>query len=214
MSKHWHPDRTAARPPSFWDWRKPPPPPEPSRRRKTALAIGAAVTIGTIGGGLWSVAEPDAAPAASEAPSVILPVEQVDPADAEWESRGKSGAAEVGSSGARIAFGFCHSGGGSDCVVDGDTFYIGGEKVRIAGIDAPETHPPRCPEEARLGAAATERLQSLLNSGSVTMSSIDRDRDTYGRLLRDVQVDGADVGAAMVAAGVAREYGSGRRSWC
>jgi endonuclease YncB( thermonuclease family) len=37
----------------------------------------------------------------------------------------------------------------------------------------------------------------------------DRDRDRYGRLLRNVQVDGADVGEKMVGDGVAREYGSG-----
>jgi micrococcal nuclease len=35
------------------------------------------------------------------------------------------------------AFSYCQWGGGSNCVVDGDTFWIGGEKVRIAGIDAP-----------------------------------------------------------------------------
>lgn len=34
------------------------------------------------------------------------------------------------------------------------------------------------------------------------------------RLLRNVQVDGADVGQALIAAGVAREYGSGRQGWC
>jgi endonuclease YncB( thermonuclease family) len=57
-------------------------------------------------------------------------------------------------------------------------------------------------------------LQALLNSGAVTMSGIGRDRDVYGRLLRNVQVNGADVGAAMVGAGVARVYGRGRRPWC
>ena len=46
------------------------------------------------------------------------------------------------------------------------------------------------------------------------MTSIDRDRDVYGRLLRNVSVDGQDVGEAKISAGVAREYGSGRRSWC
>jgi endonuclease YncB( thermonuclease family) len=112
------------------------------------------------------------------------------------------------------SFGYCHTGGGTNCVVDGDTFYLGGEKVRIAGIDAPETHPPRCADEARLGNQATEKLNALLNSGAVTMTSIDRDRDTYGRLLRNVAVNGQDVGEAMISAGVAREYGSGRRSWC
>jgi hypothetical protein len=118
------------------------------------------------------------------------------------------------STGSGPAFGLCHTGGGTNCVVDGDTFYIGGAKVRIAGIDTPETHPPRCAHEARLGEEATRKLRELLNSGAVTMTSIERDRDRYGRLLRNVAVDGADVGRALVAAGVAREYGSGRRAWC
>ena len=112
------------------------------------------------------------------------------------------------------SFGYCYAGGGRNCVVDGDTFYLNGAKVRIAGIDAPETHPPRCADEARLGNEATEKLHALLNGGAVTMTNIDRDRDVYGRLLRNVAVGGQDVGEAMISAGVAREYGSGRRSWC
>jgi endonuclease YncB( thermonuclease family) len=112
------------------------------------------------------------------------------------------------------SFGYCFAGGGTNCVVDGDTFWIGGAKVRIAGIDAPETHDYDCESELALGNQATDKLQALLNSGAVTMSGIGRDRDVYGRLLRNVQVNGADVGAAMVSAGVARVYGRGRRSWC
>ena len=122
--------------------------------------------------------------------------------------------AESAPAGAHPYFGYCKWGGGTNCVVDGDTFYVGGAKVRIAGIDAPETHPPRCAQEAQLGEAATDKLRALLNSGAVTMTSIDRDRDQYGRLLRNVAVDGADVGEAMVGAGVARDYRGGRRSWC
>lgn len=38
--------------------------------------------------------------------------------------------------------------------IDGDTFGIGGQRIRIIGIDAPEIHPPRCLDEARLGLAA------------------------------------------------------------
>ena len=67
---------------------------------------------------------------------------------------------------------------------------------------------------ARLGDEATEKLHSLLNSGAVTMTGIDRDRDVYGRMLRNVTVNGQDVGEAMITAGVAREYGRGRRPWC
>lgn len=111
-------------------------------------------------------------------------------------------------------FGFCHSGGGTNCVVDGDTFWIDGERVRIADIDAPETHPPRCPEEARLGDAATQRLQALLNQGPVTLESADRDTDRYGRKLRIVTRDGRSLGDQLVAEGLARQWAGRRRPWC
>ena len=72
------------------------------------------------------------------------------------------------------------------CVIDGDTFKLGERKVRIIGIDAPETHPARCAEEARLGEAATAKLQQLLNQGPFEMvAPIYRDmHDRYGRDLR------------------------------
>ena len=111
-------------------------------------------------------------------------------------------------------FGFCHVGGGRNCVVDGDTFYHGGAKIRIANIDAPETHPPRCAAEARLGKAATDRLRDLLNAGDIRLSSIDRDEDIYGRKLRTVAVGGADVGETLVGEGLARTYRGGRQPWC
>ena len=68
-----------------------------------------------------------------------------------------------------IRFTMCHSGGGTNCVVDGDTFRMSGEKIRIADIDTPETHPARCAREAELGKAATHRLHALLNSGTVSL---------------------------------------------
>ena len=112
-------------------------------------------------------------------------------------------------------FGACKWGGGTNCVVDGDTIYLAGQKIRIAGIDAPETHDFRCASELDLGERASSRLQALLNSGgAVTLTSIDRDEDKYGRKLRNVAVSGADVGETLVSEGMAREYAGGRRSWC
>ena len=112
----------------------------------------------------------------------------------------------------RVAFGKCHIGGGYNCVVDGDTIWLKGEKIRLLDIDTPETHPPRCAEEARLGTAATGRLHALLNGGAV---SVERDgADRYGRTLAVVMVDGRPVGDALIAEGLAREYGRGRRNWC
>jgi len=118
-------------------------------------------------------------------------------------------------SSARTAFTLCHSGGGANCVVDGDTFWMGGTKIRIADIDTPETHPARCAREAELGAAATQRLRGLLNSGAVSLRPIGRDADRYGRKLRLVSVDGRGVGETLVAEGLARPYAGGyREGWC
>ena len=124
------------------------------------------------------------------------------------------GAAPVPGEPVRASFHFCHSGGGRNCVVDGDTIWLLGQNIRIAGIDAPETHEYRCPEEKALGDRTTERLLELVNSGAVTLSSIERDEDRYGRKLRNVAVDGQDVGETLIAEGLAREYAGGRRSWC
>lgn len=112
------------------------------------------------------------------------------------------------------SFGLCHSGGGWNCVVDGDTFYHEGTKIRIADIDTPETHPARCAEEARLGEAATLRLRALLSAGPFTLAADDRDEDRHGRKLRVVMRDGESLGDTLVAEGLARPYAGGRRPWC
>ena len=124
-----------------------------------------------------------------------------------------SGAAGI-SGGVRTRFSFCHVGGGTNCVVDGDTLYLNGVKIRIADIDAPETHDPRCASEQQLGDRATQRLIQLVNSGEVALAPIDRDEDRYGRKLRIVTVDGASVGETLVGEGLARWYEGGRRPWC
>ena len=114
----------------------------------------------------------------------------------------------------RTNFGFCHTGAGFNCVVDGDTIWIDGQKVRVADIDAPETHDFRCPEEKALGDRATQRLLQLVNGGPVTLQAIDRDEDAYGRKLRVVMVNGTSVGTTLVNEGLARSYDGGRKPWC
>lgn len=111
-------------------------------------------------------------------------------------------------------FSLCDSGGTSNCVIDGDTFRYRGERIRITGIDAPETHPPRCEYERELGTRATRRLRELLNQGAFVLHAGLRDEDQYGRKLRAVTRDGELLGAILVSEGLAREYGDGRRPWC
>jgi endonuclease YncB( thermonuclease family) len=112
------------------------------------------------------------------------------------------------------AFGICKSGGGTNCVVDGDTIWYRGSKIRISDIDTPETHQPRCAAEAERGAAATRRLHALVNAGPFTLQSIGRDEDRYGRKLRILTRGGESLGDVLVEEGLARCYQGARQSWC
>ena len=127
-----------------------------------------------------------------------------------------AGAGSVGSGAVGSGrFSICGHGKRINCMVDGDTFWMAGTKIRIADIDTPETHPPRCKAEARAGQAATLRMQALLNAGPFTLVPIRRDVDRYGRKLRLVQRNGVSLGGTLVREGLARHYGGGKRSpWC
>ena len=137
-----------------------------------------------------------------------------------WTMSGPASVAGVTSVAASAAdtefasFGICKSGGGTNCVVDGDTIWYRGTKIRIADIDTPETHQSRCPAEAELGASATRRLYDLVNAGPFTLITIDRDEDRYGRKLRILTRGGQSLGDILVEEGLARYYEGGRRSWC
>lgn len=117
-------------------------------------------------------------------------------------------------------FSRCGAGRSHACVVDGDTFRIGKRRVRIIGIDAPETHPARCPEEARLGEQATTRLQELLNQGPFELvAPAYGSHDKYGRDLRTVQRKRADgsyqsIASEMRESGLAHRYTGFKTSWC
>ena len=101
-----------------------------------------------------------------------------------------------------------------NCVIDGDTFYLGGTTIRIMDIDAPETHPPRCAREADLGDRATTRLSRLLSAGPFQLVRQGRDLDRYGRQLRVVTRNGRSIGDMLVAEGLARKWTGKRRPWC
>ncbi len=113
-----------------------------------------------------------------------------------------------------LVFGLCNEGGLTNCVASGDSFYLGGKTVRVAGIEAPQLYGAACPKEAALGRNSAARLQAMLNSGELEMTRVGQDLDRYGLLLRSVAVDGKDVGQTLVAAGLAREIGDNSPGWC
>jgi endonuclease YncB( thermonuclease family) len=104
------------------------------------------------------------------------------------------------------------------CVVDGDTFWYRGAKIRIADINAPEVSEPKCAREAELGSRATGRLLAMLNAGPFTLApngdGTRRDRDRYGRLLRTVTRNGDSVGGELVREGLAERWKGRRGNWC
>lgn len=114
----------------------------------------------------------------------------------------------------RASFPFCTDERRITCVVDGDTFWLSGEKIRIADIDTLELSPPRCEAERATGEAAKRRLRELLNAGPFSLVAGFRDEDQYGRKLRTVTRDGRSSGNMLVQEGLARRRDGARRSWC
>jgi micrococcal nuclease len=100
------------------------------------------------------------------------------------------------------------------CVVDGDTFWLNGEKVRLADINAPETHSAGCPAERALGQRAALRLVSLLSAGPFELEVRGRPTDRYGRALRVVSRGGRSLGDQLVAEGLAEPWRGKRSDWC
>ncbi len=112
------------------------------------------------------------------------------------------------------AFPYCTGSLRTTCIVDGDTFWLSGEKFPVSDIDTPELSPPRCEAERVKGEAAKRRLQELLNAGPFSMVAGWRDEDQYGRKLRMVTRDGRSIGEVLVGEGLARRWVGSRRSWC
>ncbi|NLS07325.1 thermonuclease family protein [Rhizobium sp. P32RR-XVIII] len=118
-------------------------------------------------------------------------------------------------SGQPATFPKCASGARHNCVVDGDTLWISGQKVRVADIDAPEIITPKCASELALGDKATERLIELVNEGPFQLQAWPgRDTDRYGRKLRVLVRDGRSLGDRLVAEGLARTWSGRREPWC
>lgn len=91
-------------------------------------------------------------------------------------------------------------------VVDGDTLRIDGIRVRLHGIDAPESRQVCGPsgENWACGHMATLRLQEMTDGQSVTCKGSKQDR--YGRKIAVCYVGDVDLNARMVRSGWALAY--------
>lgn len=89
-------------------------------------------------------------------------------------------------------------------VVDGDTIDLAGHRIRLEGIDAPET-AQTCTrasgESWDCGRAASRQLGALIQGQSLQCEGVGTDK--YARTLALCFLDGEDVNRAMVEAGYA-----------
>lgn len=95
---------------------------------------------------------------------------------------------------------------GSAEIIDGDTLVVAGMKVRLFGVDAPETNQScfKGNETWQCGVAAAQALRSLIGNADVRCSG--QEIDIYGRLIASCSIGQADIARELVAAGWATAF--------
>src|SRR3546814_1510321 len=95
---------------------------------------------------------------------------------------------------------------GKASVIDGDTIEIHGTRIRLHGIDAPESDQ-LCvvrQQDVRCGQKAAIALYE--RTGRATVSCEPTDRDRYGRVVSVCRAHGGDLNASMLMEGWAIAY--------
>lgn len=96
---------------------------------------------------------------------------------------------------------------GTATVVDADTIDIHGQRMRLNGVDAPESHQ-NCKDKSgklyRCGSESANALDAWINRNPVNCVVTDKDR--YGRGLADCSVRGASIQEWLVTNGHAMAY--------
>jgi endonuclease YncB( thermonuclease family) len=96
---------------------------------------------------------------------------------------------------------------GQASIIDGDTLEIHGTRIRLWGIDAPESSQLCRGDDSlqyRCGAKAAYDLDAFIAGRPVNCLPISLDR--YGRTVATCSVDGADLGDRLVRNGLALDW--------
>ncbi len=104
---------------------------------------------------------------------------------------------------------------GAVIVIDADTVERDGVRYRLTGLDAPEIHRARCPEERRRGILAAARLIVMLEQHPHELVVGPR-KDRYGRGLARLIIAGENWTAIAIREGHAVAWdGTGKQpDWC
>lgn len=92
-------------------------------------------------------------------------------------------------------------------VIDGDTIELdGGERVRLIGVDTPETVDPRRPVQS-FGKEASAFTRRMVEGKNVRLEQDQDTRDRYGRTLAYVYLqDGTFLNAEIIRQGYGHAY--------
>jgi endonuclease YncB( thermonuclease family) len=96
---------------------------------------------------------------------------------------------------------------GAARVIDGDTLDIAGQRIRLWGIDAPESRQTCLGRDGRTyecGRDSTAVLGELTHGRKVECA--ERDRDRYSRIVAVCRTESGEINAAMVRRGWAVDY--------
>lgn len=100
------------------------------------------------------------------------------------------------------------------CLVDGDTFWLFGEKIRLRDFDTPEPRVHLCGGdfERALADRASARLLELLNTNRWEIEYFGLGKNK--RRLATVTINGRDVGDFLIEERLARKWPDGEEWWC
>jgi endonuclease YncB( thermonuclease family) len=103
---------------------------------------------------------------------------------------------------------------GQASVVDGDTLEIRGTRIRLFGIDAPESDQTCHDDDGKLYRCGQKAANDLSNFiGSKTVSCAPQATDRYGRIVAVCSIAGGDLADWLVRQGLAfdwPQYSKGR----
>ncbi|MGJ3233007.1 MAG: thermonuclease family protein [Oceanicaulis sp.] len=107
-------------------------------------------------------------------------------------------------------------------VIDGDTIEVRAHiwpgqyvetRVRVSGIDTPERRGAECEAERALAEEATRFTQAWLEDAAIGLEAVDLGSFAGRVIARVRRADGAELGEALLAAGLAAPYGAAA-PWC
>jgi endonuclease YncB( thermonuclease family) len=96
---------------------------------------------------------------------------------------------------------------GQASIIDGDTLEIHGQRIRLSGIDAPESSQLCRGDDSlqyQCGAKAANQLDEHIGGRPVSCEGVGQDQ--YRRVVAVCSIDGVDLGEWLVRAGLAFDW--------